>query len=199
MRSCRWCGRCRSCRSSNCRARRKGGKPRPTQDLIALLAPATRGHDVGLLSEAGLAAVADPGAALVQAAHAQRLNVVSLPGPSSSAARPCRERPERPGLCVCRLPADPSHRANATHPRTGAAVKPRWPHPADDRNAVPKSSLARWPAHRTAAHHPAVRELWPHVGGGIHTHAQRYRMACGEGNVAQQHSGGFLLLAGTAA
>jgi 16S rRNA (cytidine1402-2'-O)-methyltransferase len=61
----------------------KGRQPGPTQDLNALLAPATRGRDVGLLSEAGLAAVADPGSALVQAAHAQRLNVISLPGPSS--------------------------------------------------------------------------------------------------------------------
>ena len=61
----------------------KGRQPAPTLDLNALLAPATRGRDVGLLSEAGLAAVADPGSALVQAAHAQRLNVVSLPGPSS--------------------------------------------------------------------------------------------------------------------
>ena len=61
----------------------KGRQAAPTQDLNALLAPATRGHDIGLLSEAGLAAVADPGAALVRAAHAQRLNVVSLPGPSS--------------------------------------------------------------------------------------------------------------------
>jgi 16S rRNA (cytidine1402-2'-O)-methyltransferase len=61
----------------------KGRQSAPTRDLNALLAPATRGRDVGLLSEAGLAAVADPGSALVQAAHAQRLNVVSLPGPSS--------------------------------------------------------------------------------------------------------------------
>ena len=61
----------------------KGRQAPPAPDLSSLLAPATRGHDVGLLSEAGLAAVADPGAALVQAAHAQRLNVVSLPGPSS--------------------------------------------------------------------------------------------------------------------
>ena len=61
----------------------KGRQAAPAQDLSALLAPATLGHDVGLLSEAGLAAVADPGAVLVQAAHAQRLNVVSLPGPSS--------------------------------------------------------------------------------------------------------------------
>lgn len=49
----------------------------------ALLAPALRGADIGLISEAGLPAVADPGAALVDAAHRARLRVVALPGPSS--------------------------------------------------------------------------------------------------------------------
>ncbi len=50
---------------------------------IALLAPALAGHDVGLVSEAGLPAVADPGAALVREAHAQGIRVVPLSGPSS--------------------------------------------------------------------------------------------------------------------
>jgi 16S rRNA (cytidine1402-2'-O)-methyltransferase len=49
----------------------------------ALLAPALRGADIGLISEAGLPAVADPGAALVAAAHRAGLRVVALPGPSS--------------------------------------------------------------------------------------------------------------------
>jgi 16S rRNA (cytidine1402-2'-O)-methyltransferase len=48
-----------------------------------LLAPALAGHDIGLSSEAGLPAVADPGAALVQQAHAMGIAVVALPGPSS--------------------------------------------------------------------------------------------------------------------
>lgn len=52
-------------------------------DLHALLAPALAGHDLGLISEAGLPAVADPGAALVKAAHAARVPVTALPGPSS--------------------------------------------------------------------------------------------------------------------
>ena len=60
-----------------------GGKPAPPPDLRPLLAPALVGHDVGLLSEAGLPAVADPGAALVQAAHALGLVVVPLSGPTS--------------------------------------------------------------------------------------------------------------------
>ncbi len=48
-----------------------------------LLAPALSGHDLGLISEAGLPAVADPGAALVAAAHSLSIAVVPLPGASS--------------------------------------------------------------------------------------------------------------------
>ncbi len=48
-----------------------------------LLAPLKAGHDVGLLSEAGCPAVADPGAALVMAAHRDNIPVVPLIGPSS--------------------------------------------------------------------------------------------------------------------
>ena len=49
----------------------------------ALVAPLLEGRDVGLLSEAGVPAVADPGALLVAAAHAHGIAVVPLVGPSS--------------------------------------------------------------------------------------------------------------------
>lgn len=49
----------------------------------ALLTPALAGQDVGLLSDAGLPAVADPGAGLVQAAHEAGLVVEPLAGASS--------------------------------------------------------------------------------------------------------------------
>jgi 16S rRNA (cytidine1402-2'-O)-methyltransferase len=42
-----------------------------------------RGRDLGLLSEAGCPAIADPGAKLVEAAHAAGYQVVPLVGPSS--------------------------------------------------------------------------------------------------------------------
>lgn len=51
--------------------------------LAPLLAATQQGHDIGLLSEAGLPAVADPGAALVAAAHLAGITVDVLPGPSS--------------------------------------------------------------------------------------------------------------------
>ena len=65
------------------RARKGSGAPVAEADWRALLAPALAGHDLGLISEAGLPAVADPGAALVQAAHALGVPVLPLPGASS--------------------------------------------------------------------------------------------------------------------
>ncbi|HRP75383.1 MAG TPA: SAM-dependent methyltransferase [Rhodocyclaceae bacterium] len=52
-------------------------------DLDALLAPALAGEDVGLMSDAGCPAVADPGARLVARAHALDIRVHPLVGPSS--------------------------------------------------------------------------------------------------------------------
>jgi 16S rRNA (cytidine1402-2'-O)-methyltransferase len=52
-------------------------------DAATLLAPLREGHAIGLLSEAGLPAVADPGAAVVAAAHAGGFEVEALAGPSS--------------------------------------------------------------------------------------------------------------------
>lgn len=63
-----------------------GAKPdaaATARELALLLAPAVQGHDIGLISEAGLPGVADPGAALVRAAHQIGLQVVPLSGPSS--------------------------------------------------------------------------------------------------------------------
>lgn len=65
----------------------KGGHKPGGQDesrqIAALLAPALAGHDVGLISEAGLPGVADPGAAVVLAAHQAGIPVLPLSGPSS--------------------------------------------------------------------------------------------------------------------
>ena len=48
-----------------------------------LLAPALAGHHMGLVSEAGMPAVADPGALMVRAAHKLGIPVCVLAGPSS--------------------------------------------------------------------------------------------------------------------
>jgi 16S rRNA (cytidine1402-2'-O)-methyltransferase len=55
----------------------------PPQALAALLAPLLEGHDAGLVSEAGVPAVADPGADLVRLAHQHGITVRPLVGPSS--------------------------------------------------------------------------------------------------------------------
>ncbi len=52
-------------------------------EIPLLLAPALEGHDIGLLSEAGCPAVADPGAKLVGTAHKKGIEVVPFVGPSS--------------------------------------------------------------------------------------------------------------------
>jgi 16S rRNA (cytidine1402-2'-O)-methyltransferase len=63
---------------------RKGSRePVPAAAWQALLEPALQGHDLGLVSEAGLPAVADPGAALVAAAHAAGVPVQPLAGASA--------------------------------------------------------------------------------------------------------------------
>ena len=51
--------------------------------LPLLLAPLLAGRDAGLISEAGVPAVADPGANLVRLAHAKGITVRPLVGPSS--------------------------------------------------------------------------------------------------------------------
>ena len=50
---------------------------------VEAMLPLFDGRDVGLLSEAGLPAVADPGAALVALCHRHGIQVVPLTGPSS--------------------------------------------------------------------------------------------------------------------
>jgi len=65
------------------RPRKGSGQEVAAAEWQALLKPALEGQDIGLLSEAGLPAVADPGATLVQAAHAAGVPVQALPGASS--------------------------------------------------------------------------------------------------------------------
>lgn len=65
------------------RARKGSNEQVPLAAWHALLQPALDGHHLGLLSEAGLPAVADPGAALVQAAHKAGVAVEALAGASS--------------------------------------------------------------------------------------------------------------------
>jgi 16S rRNA (cytidine1402-2'-O)-methyltransferase len=55
----------------------------PASALESLIAPLLAGTDVGLISEAGCPAIADPGANLVRLAHRHGIRVRPLTGPSS--------------------------------------------------------------------------------------------------------------------
>ncbi|MFL0354451.1 SAM-dependent methyltransferase [Xanthomarina sp. GH4-25] len=54
-----------------------------TTEIPSFLNPCLQGKNVGLLSEAGCPAVADPGADVVKIAHKKNIQVVPLVGPSS--------------------------------------------------------------------------------------------------------------------
>jgi 16S rRNA (cytidine1402-2'-O)-methyltransferase len=62
---------------------KKGDHAPGSFDARGLLQPAVAGQDVGLVSEAGMPAIADPGSSVVRAAHDLGLEVVPLVGPVS--------------------------------------------------------------------------------------------------------------------
>jgi 16S rRNA (cytidine1402-2'-O)-methyltransferase len=62
---------------------KKGDHQPASFDARPLLQAAVAGEDMGLLSEAGMPAVADPGASVVRAAHELGLEVIPLVGPVS--------------------------------------------------------------------------------------------------------------------
>ncbi len=53
------------------------------QEYLSFLEPLLADNDVGMLSEAGCPAVADPGAGLIRLAHQKDIRVIPLVGPSS--------------------------------------------------------------------------------------------------------------------
>lgn len=53
------------------------------QEIPQLLEPLKKGNSIGIISEAGMPGIADPGAKLVWASHQQGFEVVPLIGPSS--------------------------------------------------------------------------------------------------------------------
>ncbi len=54
-----------------------------TEDISLFLEPLSKGFDMGVISEAGCPAVADPGADIVKIAQAKNYKIVPLVGPSS--------------------------------------------------------------------------------------------------------------------
>ncbi len=52
-------------------------------EISDYLEPALKGSDIGIMSEAGLPGIADPGARIIALAHRKKLRVIPLSGPSS--------------------------------------------------------------------------------------------------------------------
>lgn len=52
-------------------------------DISDYLEPALKGSDIGVMSEAGLPGIADPGAKIIALAHKKKIRVIPLAGPSS--------------------------------------------------------------------------------------------------------------------
>ena len=52
-------------------------------DISQFLEPLLKGSDMGLMSEAGLPGIADPGSLLIAVAHRKKIRVIPLSGPSS--------------------------------------------------------------------------------------------------------------------
>ncbi|MFZ0281973.1 MAG: SAM-dependent methyltransferase [Bacteroidales bacterium] len=55
----------------------------PETEIAAFLNPVINGSDMGIMSEAGLPGIADPGAKLISLAHRKNIKVSPLSGPSS--------------------------------------------------------------------------------------------------------------------
>ncbi|NJO92879.1 MAG: SAM-dependent methyltransferase, partial [Chloroflexia bacterium] len=58
-------------------------KHTPPEELASFIKPLLSGENIGLISEAGCPAVADPGADIVALAHNSDIEIVPLVGPSS--------------------------------------------------------------------------------------------------------------------
>jgi 16S rRNA (cytidine1402-2'-O)-methyltransferase len=52
-------------------------------DIVHFLDPVLEGNDIGIMSEAGLPGIADPGSRLIALAHRMKIKVIPLSGPSS--------------------------------------------------------------------------------------------------------------------
>lgn len=55
----------------------------PDSGIEEYLEPVLNGSDIGLMSEAGMPCIADPGSKLILSAHRRKINVIPLSGPSS--------------------------------------------------------------------------------------------------------------------
>lgn len=102
----------------------KKGDHQGTFDAKPLLAPALLGHDIGLVSEAGMPAIADPGSSVVRAAHELGMAVVPLVGPVSLLLALAASGLNGQNFAfVGYLPQDPAERAQGIRALESLALK----------------------------------------------------------------------------
>ena len=93
-------------------------------DARPLLVAALEGRDMGLVSEAGMPAIADPGSSVVRAAHDLGLQVVALTGPMSLMLALAGSGLNGQNFAfVGYLPQDPSGRAQRIRELESVALK----------------------------------------------------------------------------
>lgn len=93
-------------------------------DARPLLSPALQGHDMGLVSEAGMPAIADPGSSVVRAAHDLGIEVIPLTGPISLLLALAASGLNGQNFAfVGYLPQDPSERAQRVRELESLALK----------------------------------------------------------------------------
>ncbi len=122
-------------------------------DARHLLAPALAGHDVGLVSEAGMPAVADPGSSVVRAAHDLGIEVIPLTGPVSLLLALAASGLNGQNFAfVGYLPQEPSERAQRVRELESLAVK------------LGQTQLfIETPYRNTAMMHTLLQTLQPHT------------------------------------
>ncbi|WP_460510271.1 SAM-dependent methyltransferase [Hydrogenophaga soli] len=101
-----------------------GSRPVNPDDLRQLLAPALTGSNIGLVSEAGMPAVADPGALVVRMAHQLSIRVEVLVGPTSLIMALAASGLNGQNFCfVGYLPQSPTERAQRIRELENKAIQ----------------------------------------------------------------------------
>ena len=173
-------------------AHKKGDHaPQADNDAQAreLLAPALLGHDMGLVSEAGMPAIADPGSSIVRAAHAMGLRVVPLTGPISLMLALAASGLNGQGFAfVGYVPQEASERAKRLRELESVALKNRAD--ADvHRNALPQHRVAASPAADAAPAHTAGRVRCAHAAAASVPQRAGERMETGQAPAGQPAAG----------
>ena len=142
-------------------------------NLQDVLKPLHEGLSIGLLSEAGCPAIADPGAALVAAAQDAGIRVEPLVGPSSIVLALMASGLEGQRFAFCGyLPREAEERK-----RKIRELEARAGNPDLHRNALPQRRAAGRLAGGACGEDAALRRDGPHAARREHPHAQRRALA----------------------